>query len=154
MATGWKDWFRSVDIIQQTLSRLQVRPTYGGARIIDVSGAVSPNTETLILSISGTGMYYGVYFWATSTGTQQNDYIKSIVDGGIIYLPTFKEYNDNNFIILPGAEGAATVYDEVNYRYAGVAGYGKTWESTYKIYYVETHGRTPTAALKFCYALV
>ena len=142
-----------VDIISQTLAEVIQRPRLGTINIGDVSGAVAANTANLIMSISGAGIHWGVYFWLTSTATQDNDYIRVVADGNSINLPTVKQLLDNNFIIPIGAEAFITLYDAVNFKYAGGGGAGKTWNTSYKLYYVETHGRTPTANLKYIYSL-
>ena len=111
------------------------------------------NTANLIWYLSGAGMHWGIYFWLTSTGICDNDYIRVIADGSTINLPTFKEGLDNNFTMPIGSECWITLYDSVNFKFGGVGAAGKTWSQYHSGYYVETHGRTPYAKLKFIYSI-
>lgn len=141
-----------VDIITQSLSEIIQRPRFGQISVGEVAGYVAANTANLVMSLSGAGMHFGVYFWGASTDIQDNDYIRIVADGNTIDLPTMKQLFDNNFVLPIGAEASISLYDTVNFKYAGFGGAGKTWNTSYKLYYVETHGRNPYVSLKYIYS--
>ena len=141
------------DIILQSLSEIIQRPRLGTISAFSASGKVAANTANLVWYISGAGMHWGIYFWSSSIATQQNDYVRVIADGNTGNLPTFIQLIDNNFTLPIGAEATISLYNEVNFKYAGFGGAGKTWSNYHNGYYVETHGRTPTASVFFVYSV-
>ena len=154
MAKGAQDWVARTDILLQTLAELIYRPRLGTICIAEVSGYVAANTENLVLGVSGAGMHFGTYFWADSTGVMDNDYLKLVVDGTAIALPTFGTFNERNFIMGSPGYAFGTIYDTVNFKTGGCGdAIGYTWNNSFLMYYVETHGRNPFANLKFIYSL-
>lgn len=147
------DWEAGIDIVTQSLTRLAQRPSYGSRRMTEVTGTIPANAKTAVFALTGTGIVYYIYLWISSTGTQQNDIISSALDGAEVTLPTVLQLQDNNFTMPAESIAAITLYDEVNFKYAGIGGFGHTFESSFLIYYTETHGRNPTANLKVVYAL-
>lgn len=154
MPSDTQDWVSGINVEVQDLAQLIVRPKYGGAQFSEVSGAVGANTKTYALAISGKGVIYGVYAWVKSTASQEDDYFGATVDGEDVPLPTFKESLNHNFIRHAGVEAQLSVFDEVNWRYGGTLNFGKTFESSFIIYYAEAHGRNPTVSLMAYYALI
>ena len=153
MTAGLPDYYNGINLALQSLAQIVQRPYYGTISGFSASGTVTASSATPVWMVSGAGAHFGIYFWAQGAATQKNDYVRVIADGNTVNFPTFKQFNDYNFSIPIGAEASGTCYDETNFIYAGVGGAFKTWSSYHSGWYVETHGRTPTAGVIFVYAL-
>jgi len=153
MAKGAQDWIQRTDILLQTLSEIIQRPRLGDPAIVDVSGAVAANSDNLVASITGAGIAFSLFFYATSTGVIDNDYFKYVVDGTTVSLPTFKTFYDNNFTMGVPTQAFGSCYDILNFAFAGGSFEQWTWNTSFLLYYVETHGRNPVATIKWRYSL-
>jgi len=142
-----------VNIVAQDLEKLIIRPNFGTIKAFSASGKVNPNTSTLAWYITGPGIHFGVYFWASSTGIMDDDYLHFDIDGSIGDFPPFKLFLENYWIHAIGAEPTGCMYDAVNFKIAGYAGAGKTWNNYHSFYYVETYGRTPIVNCNFIYQI-
>jgi hypothetical protein len=153
MAKGSQDWVARTDLLLQTLGEIIQRPRYGVPHFGTVSGYVAANTINPIIAISGGGFHYGIYFWGESSGLADNDYTILEMDGEAITMPTIKQLFDGGYIASPMYIQAVTLYDPVGFKYAGYGCTQKTWNTSYTLYYVETHGRNPYMTVKWVYAL-
>lgn len=142
-----------MDIISQTLAEIIQRPRLGSQYAVEISGYLAANTENLIVNISGAGMWWVISFFASSSGLMDNDYFKFIVDGTIMTTPTILQIIQNNFTMGNPLHSYGTLYDAVNFKIAGGGQLNYTWNTSYKLYYVETHGRNPLANLRFVYSI-
>ena len=152
MAKGAQDWIARTDILLQSLSEIIQRPRLGTINVVDVSGNVAANTANLVMAIIGAGMHFGGYIYGDSSGVIEDDYITVVADGNTVIFPTVKKFYDYGFTQPVGAEGFCTYYDPVNFRYGFAISQGKTWNTSYLMYYTEAHGRNPYVNLKFIYA--
>ena len=153
MAKGAQDWVARTDILVQSLADLIMRPRLGTQYAVEVSGYLGANTENLIVDISGAGMWWVIAFSASSTGLMDNDYFKFIVDGTIMTTPTMLQFLTKNFSMGNPLHAYGTLYDAVNFQIAGGGQLNYTWNTSYKLYYVETQGRNPLANLRFVYSI-
>lgn len=153
MAHGGQDWIGRINIFEQALEKIIQRPNLGTIKSFAASGAVTPNAQTLAWYLSGAGIHCGIYFWFESTGIVDNDYLHFDIDDSLGKIPTFGELSGGNFIRAVGSEPTTTLRDDVNFRYAGFGGWGKTWNNHHSFYYVETYGRSPVVHVNFIYQL-
>ncbi len=152
MSSGAQDWVARTDILLQSLSEIVQRPRLGTINVVDVSGYVAANQANLVMAVVGAGMHFGGYIYGDSTGVIENDFVTVVADGNTINFPTVKKFYDYGFFQPVGAEGFCAFYDPVNFRYAFNISQGKTWNTSYLLYYTEAHGRNPLVNLKFIYS--
>ena len=143
-----------VDILSQTLAEVIVRSKYGVATPEPFSGYVTANTKNEIITISGKGVIYGLVVYVQGTDIQRNDYLSYDIDGATYDDVSFEYFMLFNDVLVPGVLGWLGCYDEVNYRYSIHVGTGITFEQYSKLYYTETHGRTPLVFGIAYYALI
>lgn len=146
--------FAYIDIWTQTLGRVLMRPTYGGAvsfyNVLNADAGV----RTLLIDFSGQGMIYGAHLLVNAADTVENDQWLFTIDDNLQSAITFGEVRENGFEQPYGCDPICTRYDDINNNYSFIWPRGITFDETLKIEYSENHGRTPELNYGFSYALV
>lgn len=154
MAAGKPDYYRGVDISYQELAQVIVRPKHGGALYLSGQKAVSANSETTLLDVSGKGMIYGGSVWLDYTLTQADGEILIGNDASSILSPSFLRMNDYGILNPRSSVITLNKYDAVNYIYCVGLSYGITFESAFALGYIENNGTTPTVHYNLVYTLI
>lgn len=156
MTAGAPDFERRTrsNIITQDLARLVHRPSYGGAQrsYLQVN-AVANNVKDLI-NVSGKGIIYGGVGASDGTATQKADYFGLFIDGQWFSTMTFESlaYYGLDYRSQLGIH--ALDYDDTGFLYSIAIQPGITFDSSFYLGYIETHGRTPLLTAQINYALV
>lgn len=154
MAKGAPDYFNVVDIALQDLARVVNRPTYGGAKVSIFQGTATANADTLLFSISGTGMLYGGCIYITCTATQKSGIWYNVCDGNPQCPVTLNILNEARMVMPHGTSPILTRFDEVNFVYGCIIPYGITFESSFVSYWREQDGNTPNVVAVMTYGMV
>lgn len=144
----------TLNVKAQDLAELVSRPRYGDVGRFVYSHAVTANDSTLIGEVAGRGQIYGGALYLDAAASQRADYVRLLVDDFWLPQMTFEDmmtYGMTEEVLTPSF---LLCYDEVNFIYSiGITG-GITFEEYFKLYYVETQGKTPTINAHVTYALV
>jgi len=144
-----------VDIISQTLSEMIFRPKYGTRGLIDFANYVTPNSYTILGTITGKGILYGGADVAIGSASCANDSLASSFDGGPIYdTPSLGDCKTFNLVGPHGATYQLECYDDVNFYYSAGLQFGITFETKGVLYYHERSGRMPYVVGKIMYAVI
>lgn len=154
MAHGLPDYYRGVDIAYQALAQLITRPMYGGAQRVAGNTVVTASAETILASVSGKGMIYDGIWRLDHTSTQNLSIPRLYVDGSLIGNLMF--FHLNKYAIWYEGDYSihTLMYDNTNFIYSASISHGITFETSFKIAYLEEHGSTPTVWHDVTYALV
>lgn len=154
MAAGLPDYFRGVDIALQALSEVIVRPKYGGIQSVSGHGTVGANIETLLAEVSGRGMLYGGFLRLEYTSSQKNGAFYLYVDGEWPGLASFEELNKFGITVEHSYPVYIRKYDDTSFIYCVAVSHGITFESSFKLTYVEADSTTPEIWYRVIYALI
>lgn len=154
MSTGLPDFYRSVDVAQQSLEVVTNRPKYGGGVLSAGQLTTTGSSLNSLVAIEGRGMVYGGSIWLDHTSTQANSEVWLSIDGlriASMSLFRLKEYN----VVDPG-KAVITInkFDSVNKIYSVGISYGLTFETDLGLLYNEKHGTTPTVHFRIIYTLL
>lgn len=141
-----------INLSAQALTRLLVRPTYGGALVEEYWDNVDSFDETELFNISGTGIIYGAYLWVNGYATSYMDKWRFYIDGNLQNDLAFKYMAENYFTQPYGANPICTRYDRENHKYGFVWPCNVTFESTLVITYLETAFDEPEVISGISYA--
>lgn len=146
--------FAYIDIWTQTLGKVLIRPTYGGAKFATYNAAITPSDTTELVSINGEGMLYGGFGMVVGAALPISDYFNVVLDGTthighqfqwLAYLMARQPMGS-----LPGI----TSYDAPQKTVGVVFGGGITFETSYVLNYIESLGNATNVWVKIIYALV
>jgi len=144
MAKGSQDWIARTDIFLQSLSVLSQRLKLGFSKVYSFYGTVGANTDTQLVSITGSGNVVGCFSWVQDTGQIDNNYYFSVADGGVLGDWPVGWYRNFVGIIIPQGVTAYYTIDDVNFKYEWKLFKPISFDSHFTAYYHEAHGRTPT----------
>ncbi len=123
----------NIDIIAQSIERILQAPSYGGARVVEASGALDIGETLEIFSVTGKGIVYGGHVYITALDDPNNGRIEVNIDNFGYKGYSFAEYNtrgltaENRFFVYN------TIYNVSNRMY----GFGFTpritFESSYAV---------------------
>jgi len=122
-----------IDIIAQSIERILQAPSYGGARIVEASGALDIGETLEIFSVTGKGIVYGGHVYISAIDDPNNGRIEVNIDGFGYKGYTFAEYNtrgltaENRFFIYN------TIYNVSNRVYGFAFTPDITFESSYAV---------------------
>lgn len=154
MAHGLPDWYRGVDIAYQALSQMIIRPKYGAGVRATASVAATASEETTLITVAGKGVTYGGFLVSDGVDTQKADQPRIYLDDVLIFSLDFHDLNVFSLNVHRSAGLFERKYDDDTFRYVVALGYGYTFETSLKIAYLETYGRTPAVRAEVHYALV
>lgn len=154
MAKGAPDYYNVIDIKLQTIAELTNRPKYGGAQRSAAEKVVSASAETDLVSVSGKGMIYGAIISLDHSSTQKLGTPRLYIDGNKMSDWNFFTLNSFNVVAPYGSAFFLVAYDDVNFIYVALTGYGYTFETSFKLSYFENNGGTPSVRGRAIYALV
>ncbi len=130
---------------------ISYRPSFGAAKAVNFTAPVVASVAQQIISVSGNGIIYGGLLTSQGIATQQNDTFAVIIDGSSFVQHTFVQLN----VFNADKEHCAPVYllkfDNVAFVYTFGLMPGITYEDSFSIFYLETHGQTPTVRAHVIY---
>lgn len=156
MGVDQPDFWQSsvVNIITQDLAEIINRPKYGGAITGSYYASVTASSVNTLISVSAKGMIYGGFILSEGSDVQGNDYPYIEIDGERLSYHTFDEMKKWGYLKPHAVVPFLLCFDETNYYYSVGFCYGYTFETGFKVYYEETHGRTPTVTADLYYATI
>jgi len=154
MAHGLPDWYRGVDIAYQALSEIINRPKYGECDSVTFSGNTIPNSEKTMTTVTGKGISYGGYAFINPGTTQKNDIVRVYVDGSLVASASFAFLDLYNINTEYAAIAYIKKYDDAEFVYVvGISAF-ITFETQFKLAYLEQHGNVTVYSGRFNYALI
>jgi len=144
----------NIDIAAQAIGELINRPKYGAAATAFTDTAVNPGALTEMVSITGTGMIYGVFNSVDGILDANADSIYPTIDSVIMNAQPFGNMFSRGYTKPNTNLWWLQKYDPVNFEYALVRGQGITFETSYKEIYSEALSRTPQCRTTVLYALI
>ncbi len=142
------------NIIQQDLTRLVQRPSYGGAQVSNGSVGFAGGANPTITAISGKGIIYGGFLTSIGSVSQRLDTVRLDIDGTQISLETFRnhqlwgvdqEHSKVTYILK---------YDNTDFIYTvGLSG-GITFETSFTVIYKNNTATLTSLHWEFLFALV
>jgi hypothetical protein len=143
-----------IDVKAQTLAQLINRPKYGGAELGSYSNAIAGLTTETLIDITGVGMIYGGWIRCTDTTTHKADIPRIWIDDMTIEADTWNSLNQAGVWRNPISPMSLTRYDETNFEYALMIGYGFTFETSVKLKYSNVYGDGTAVAARLYYATI
>lgn len=142
-----------INIAGQSLSQINQRPKFGAAQTATFFNAVTPNDDTVMVLINGTGIVYAVYMYAYGIGSCADDFFRAEIDGSYLeeletwqYIEGGRRYPAVSSSWVSWVDsGGSNIY----FQRGGMF----TFESSYAEVYREMSGRTPDVSCVVVYAL-
>lgn len=118
MASGAPDWTRQVDISQQSLASITIRPFYTEDVQTPMTDLVGAGASSTLKTIAGQGeTVYGHVFWHPGVTGYEDSYVKVYTDGTLVYaVQPNNAYRDND-LVWTDAKLFVARYDEFLFYY-------------------------------------
>lgn len=143
-----------IDIVAQALSEVINRPTYGGANVSIYNDFAPALSATDIISVLGTGMVYGGYFYIADANDHLNDGLGVVIDGTELFAIS------PNSLLLWGVKSGMNfplqlaMYRPDLYQYIVLVKGGLTFESSFKLRYHNILGDSAGVLAQAYYATI
>lgn len=154
MAKGAPDWTSPITIALQTLAEIIMRNKLGASQYDGSTSAATANDTKTYLFVTGTGAVSLALFTVDGTAIQKGDEPQLEIDGNTLGGISFDAMNKYVFNKPYAAIVNYNNYDDTLFLYSAVFPQLFTFESSFKLKYKETHGRTPTIVAEAWYAVI
>ena len=148
------DTAQKVNIAIQDLAELIVRPKYGSAQRLLSQETVAASDETTLEEVAGKGMIYDGILWLHYTASQDIGIPRVYVDGTLLSNLSFNALNEYAVWYTGDYVIHTLRFDDTDFYYSVSLSHPVTFETGFKLSYLEKEGGTPEVHYSFIYALI